>query len=282
MRNFFLGLLLCLLLALPAVAESLLERGTYLVRTIVACGNCHTPQTLDGPVPGREMAGRLVIDKAAFTAYAPNITQDRETGIGGWSDAQIAAAIRDGVRPDGSIIGPPMPFPMYRQISDHDVMAIIAYLRTVAPITNTVAKSEYRVPLPKSRGPAVSGVADPPRNDEIAYGAYLTGPLGHCMECHTPLVKGIPDLANRAGAGGNIIPEWWGTAVSANISPHAEDGIAGYSDGQIKTIVTTGVRPDGSRLTRPMGFSYYRDLTAADLDAIVAYLRTLDPVPFPD
>ena len=69
-----------------------------------------------------------------FIANAPNITQDKVTGIGSWTDAQIIAAIREGRRPDGSIIGPPMPIGLYRGLSDTDVNAIVAYLRTVKPV----------------------------------------------------------------------------------------------------------------------------------------------------
>ncbi|HMA13543.1 MAG TPA: c-type cytochrome, partial [Kiloniellaceae bacterium] len=112
-----------------ARAETLLERGTYLMQGIVACGNCHTPKGPDGELPGMELAGGFLMEDAAFTAYAPNITPDVATGIGGWTDAQIVAAIREGRRPDGTIIGPPMPIALYRQMSDRDVEAIVAYIR---------------------------------------------------------------------------------------------------------------------------------------------------------
>jgi mono/diheme cytochrome c family protein len=89
-------------LALPAGtsrAESLLERGTYLMQSIVACGNCHTPQGPEGPLPGMELAGGLKMEDPAFTAYGANLTPDVETGIGGWSDEEIITAIREGRRP---------------------------------------------------------------------------------------------------------------------------------------------------------------------------------------
>jgi mono/diheme cytochrome c family protein len=265
--------------ALPASAETPLERGTYLVRSIVACGNCHTPQTPEGPAPGMELAGQKVIEEDAMTAYAPNITQDTETGIGGWTDEQIMKAIREGIRPDGSLIGPPMPFAQYRQMSDTDVKAVVAYLRTVKPVKNVMPKSEYRIPLPPAWGPPVGSVPDVPKDDKVKYGKYLAGPLGHCIECHTPMnADGRFDFENRLGAGGFEIPGPWGVAVTANITPH-EDGLAGYSDDDIKTAITTGVKPDGARLSPPMGFAYYRNISGEDLDAIVAYLRSLDPKP---
>jgi mono/diheme cytochrome c family protein len=216
-----------------------------------------------------------------MTAYAPNITQDKETGIGAWTDAQIVTAIRDGKRPDGSLIGPPMPFGLYRRISDTDVAAIVAYLRTVKPVRNKVPKSAYDIPLPPAWGPSVGRVADVPRDDKVVYGAYLAGPLGHCIECHTPMVKGHFDYESQLGAGGFQFPGPWGVSVSPNITPHG-DGVAGYTDAQLKKIITTGIRPDGSRLMPPMGVGYYRNISAPDLDAIIAYLRTLKPVPSPE
>lgn len=268
----------CLLSAATASAETLLERGTYLMNGIVACGNCHTPQTPDGPAPGMELAGTFLIEEEAFKAFAPNITPDGETGIGNWTDEQIIAAIREGRRPDGSIIGPPMPIGLYRGMSDRDVRAIVAYLHTVKPVKNVVPRSTYNIPLPPSWGPPVQQVAEVPRNDVATYGGYLAGPLGHCIECHTPFEKGMPDFENRLGAGGFPFHGPWGVSVSANITPDRETGIGGWTDDQIKTAITTGVRPNGERLMPPMGFSYYRNIADEDLDALVAYLRSIPPV----
>src|SRR3954469_59985 len=148
-----------------AQAQTPLERGTYLMQSIVACGNCHTPKGPQGEVPGMELAGGFTITDAAFTAVAPNITPDPETGIGKWTDAQIITAIREGKRPDGSIIGPPMPIGFYRGMSDSDAKAIVAYLRQAKPVKNAVAKSKYNIPLPPSYGPPVANVADVPKTD---------------------------------------------------------------------------------------------------------------------
>lgn len=259
----------------PTRAETPLERGTYLVRSIVACGNCHTPKGPTGDLPGMEFAGWPEMDKSdAMIVSAPNITQDRETGIGAWSDAQIITAIREGKRPDGTIIGPPMPIGLYRGLSDTDVKAIVAYLRTVKPIRAVVPKSTYNIPLPPAYGPPVADVPDVDPADKIAYGAYLAGPLGHCIECHTPMGPTGPDLANRLGAGGFEFHGPWGTSVSANITP---TGLADRSDADIIRMITTGTRPDGSPMLPPMGYAYYANIKPADLEAIVAYLRTLPP-----
>jgi mono/diheme cytochrome c family protein len=262
-------------IAATAHAETPLERGRYLMQSIVACGNCHTPKGPQGEPPGMELAGGLKFEEKPFTAYASNITPDRETGIGKWTDAQIIAAIREGKRPDGSIIGPPMPIGLYRDMSDRDVKAIVAYLRSVKPVKNAVPKSEYRMPLPPSWGPPVGKVAHPSTKDRVAYGRYLAGPAGHCMECHSaPGANGVPDLVNGLGAGGMSFPGPWGTSVSTNITPK---GLANYSDADLKKVITTGVRPDGSRLKPPMAVPYYARMKPAELDAIVAYLRSLPP-----
>jgi len=267
----------CALLAATALgaasAETRLERGRYLMQAVVACGNCHTPQGPTGPLPGMELAGGLELPAPAFTAYSANITPDNATGIGRWTDAQIIAAIREGRRPDGSIIGPPMPIGLYRGMSDNDVQAIVAYLRSVTPVDNKVPKSEYRAPLPPSYGPPVNRVPDVSPGDKVAYGRYLAGPAGHCIECHSPPgADGAPDIENKLGAGGMALLGPWGVSVSANITP---TGLQRYTDAEVKTIITTGVRPDGSHLKPPMAVPYYTKMRAADLDALVAYLRTL-------
>lgn len=259
-----------------AIAQTPLERGTALMQGIVACGNCHTPQTPTGPDNTNELAGGPpIVEPGAFKAFAPNITPDKETGIGGWSDAEIITAVREGRRPDGSIIGPPMPFHFYRTVSDADMAAIVAYLRSVPAVRRKSPKSEYSFPLPPAYGPPVTSVASVQRDTSVAYGAYLAGPLGHCVECHsTPNEKGMPDIENQLGAGGMAFHGPWGTSVSPNITP---TGLGDWTDTQIKQAITKGVRPDGSRLKPPMGIAYYATLSADELSAIVAYLRSLPP-----
>jgi len=255
--------------AATATAETPLERGVYLMRGIVACGDCHTTH---GPVPGAELAGGFKFADANFTAYSPNITPDAETGIGKWSDDQIITAFREGKRPDGSTIGPPMPFAMYRNISDADAKAIVAYLRQVTPVSNVVAKSVYGFPLPPAYGPPVGHVAAVADADPVAYGAYLVGPLGHCLECHSKPGPQGPDIVGGLGAGGMRFTGPWGVSVAANITPTR---IGHYSDADLKKIITTGIRPDGSHLLPPMGVAYYANVTDKDVSAIIAYLRTL-------
>ena len=257
----------------PVQGETRLERGRYLMQSIAACGNCHTPRGPQGALPGMELAGGLKFEEKPFTAYSSNITPDKETGIGKWTDVDLITAIREGKRPDGSLIGPPMPFAMYRGMSDNDVKAIVAYLRLVKPVKNAVAKSEYRMPLPPAWGPPVTKVAEVARKDKVAYGGYLAGPAGHCIECHSPAgANGAPDFENKLGAGGFSFTGPWGVSVSTNITPV---GLERYSDADLKKVITTGVRPDGSRLKPPMATGYYARMSAADIDALVAYLRKL-------
>ena len=261
-------------------AETPLERGKYLMNSIVACGNCHTPKGPNGKaIAGKELSGGDPIDAPVFRAMPGNITQDKETGIGNWTDDQIIDAIRNGKRPDGTIIGPPMPIPFYRGMSDTDVRAIVAYLRTVPAVSNKVEKSTYKIPLPPAYGPPVTHVADVPRSNHVAYGRYLATGLGHCMDCHTTYnAKGIPDLEHRLGAGGNPFgaPNG-GVIISANLTPGNPNGIVGWTNQQVKDAITKGVRPDRP-LVRLMAFDWYQNIDSADLNDLVAFLRSLKPV----
>jgi mono/diheme cytochrome c family protein len=275
MVRFGIAALAVAALTSASQAQTPLERGRYLFESIAACGNCHTPKTPQGPDMARDLAGGMKFDEPFGVAIAPNITPDPETGIGKWTDAQIITAIREGKRPDGSIIGPPMPIPLYRSISDEDARAMVAYLRSVKAVVNKLPRSEYKIPLPPTYGPPVGSVASVPRTDKVRYGAYLAGPVGHCLECHsTPGPNGAPDFVNHAGAGGMEFKGPWGVSLGANITPHA---LRDWSDADIKKAVTEGVRPDGRRLKPPMAFGYYKNIAAGDLDAIVAYLRSMPP-----
>lgn len=254
-----------------AVAETELERGAYLVRHVAACGNCHSPLAPDGPVAGQELAGRFVIKIPEFEAWAPNITP---AAIGDWTDEQISRAIREGIRPDGTVIGPPMPIELYRELSDRDVKAIVAYLRAVPPVENTVPRSTYNFPLPENYGPPVGHVPDVPEGETVEYGAYLAGPVAHCVECHTPMVDGHLDYENQLGAGGNIFDGPWGHSVSRNLTPDPE-GLAQWTDDEVISMIRTGKRPDGSPMAGPMGYAFYAGMSDRDARAIVAYLRSL-------
>ena len=138
-----------------------MERGRYLVEVLGACGNCHTPKGPQGDVPGKHLAGGFQLTDDLGTWITPNITPDPETGIGRWTDAEIIRAIREGKRPDGRTLGPPMPYNLYRRLADSDVKAMVAYLRTVTPVRQVVPPSQYKIPIPDSYGPPVGVVAEP-------------------------------------------------------------------------------------------------------------------------
>jgi mono/diheme cytochrome c family protein len=268
--------------AVEAAAETPVERGRYLVTTIGACGNCHTPRDAAGkPIAGRELSGGFEFeDPGLGHIVGTNITPDAETGIGQWSEAEIVTALRDGKRPDGTLIRPPMPIPVYKQLSDNDAAAIAAYLKSVKPVRNKVGEAHYKVPLLPSYGAPITHVPEPPRDDKVAYGGYLAGPAGHCLLCHTPPGGGKPFDMSLAYLGGRELPDFdhpGGIAVSRNISAGSKHGIGDWTDAQIKRAITQGVREDGTRLARTMPFEWYKRMAPADLDAIVAFLRTLKP-----
>jgi mono/diheme cytochrome c family protein len=260
----------------PAV----MERGRYLVETAAFCGVCHTTRGPDGRLlSGMELAGGRILADRGFRAVAPNITSDPDTGIGRWSDAEIAASIRDGRRPDGTLIGPPMPIELYRGLSDHDLEAIVAYLRTVPPVHHAVTeRSTYPYPL-TPYGPPVAGVPEPPKDDPVARGAYLAGPVAHCMDCHTPPLPGERRDWSRMGAGGVPFEGPSGVVLGRNITSSKEYGIGNWSDDQIIVALTRGVSADGRRLAPPMSgrASIWARLTERDQHDLVAYLRFLPP-----
>ncbi|GGL69314.1 c-type cytochrome [Wenxinia marina] len=265
-------------LAGTASAEVSVERGDYLVRGPMGCGNCHTPLGPDGPVAGQELAGRLVEETPMYTAYAANLTPAGP--IADWTDEELGRAIREGIRPDGTVIGPPMPIVLYRHISDDDLASIVAFLRTVSPVENEVPESTYNIPLPPAYGPPVESVSAPEPGVTEEWGGYVVT-LAHCMECHSPMGEMGPmsdPAGGHMGQGGMEFHGPWGVSVGPNITP-SEDGIASYSDDELKAMITQGVRPDGTPMLPPMPYPYLARMTPEDLDAVVLYLRSIPPLP---
>ncbi len=283
MRTRRRSLVLLVLLGLcrspfPAAAETPLERGAYLVEGIANCGNCHAPQEASGALPFTPLSGGPAITSPVFTVYPPNITPDRETGIGMWTEDQVVTALRDGHTPAGTMLRPPMPVPFYRSMSDDDAHAIAAYILSRPPVRHQSPPSQYKFAAPASYGPPIGHVAAPPRSDPVAHGAYLAS-MGHCMLCHTPLApNGQRDYARYLGAGGLVMDGAFGHIVTANITPDKETGIGAWSDADITRALTTGERPDGRRLASPMPIAYLARLTADDRAALVAWLRSLRPI----
>lgn len=257
-----------------AIAEPSLERGEYLVEGPSACGNCHTPKGPDGPVPNMNLAGMLVEKNEGFTAIASNITPGGR--VSDWSDQELAKAIREGLRPDGTLIGPPMPMGLYRGISDDDLMSIVMYLRQVPAVENDPGVSIYNIALPPAYGPPIDSVASIAQGVTVEYGAYLAGPIAHCTECHTTFGPQGPMFDTHLGAGGFAFHGPWGTSIATNITP---TGLSKYSDSDVTRMIREGLRPDGTPMMPPMPYPYLANATDDDLAAIVLYLRSLPPLP---
>jgi mono/diheme cytochrome c family protein len=277
MKPLFVGMWLALSLG-AAQADPSLERGRYLVEGPAGCGNCHTPLGPDGFVMAQNLGGRLVEQNPAFTAVAANITP--AGAFGGWTDAEAVRAIREGIRPDGTVIGPPMPIGLYRGLSDDDAMSMVMYLRTVPAVDNDPGESVYNIPLPPAYGPPIQTVAHPVEGVTVDYGAYLAGPVAHCMECHTTFGENGPMLDTHLGAGGFAFHGPWGTSIASNLTPHP-DGISGWSDAELARMITAGVRPGGEPMLPPMPYGYLARMTENDLSAVILYLRSLPPLPSP-
>jgi mono/diheme cytochrome c family protein len=258
-----------------AQAQSdLVKRGSYLVNGIMTCGNCHTPKGPNGDIAEKAFSGGQEWDEPPFKVSAANITQDKETGIGSWSDADIRKLLRTGETPKGVHIAMVMPTGFYHAMTDRDVDAVVAYLRTIKPISNKVPDPIYKMPQVETVLPgAEKPLTESEIRGKVKKGQYLVT-IAHCMECHTPMGPKGRDFS-RLGTGGSELPGPWGMSVSRNITQSKTKGIGGWTDAEIKRAITQGISRDGSHLKPPMGFAYYATLTPEDLDAVVAYLRTV-------
>jgi len=278
MVRLIVGFIAAVVVAGGAAAQTAVERGGYLVNTIMTCGNCHSPKGPPAAVAGKDFSGGLRFDEKPFDVTAPNITPDKETGIGNWTDAQIKTAILTGKRPDGVQLAEVMPTSFYPILTEGDVNAIVAYLRSLTPVKNKVPAPIYKIALPHHVFPgAEKSYAQADLNDKMKRGIYLVT-IGHCLECHTPFgAGGGPDFKGSLGKGGREFPGPWGVSKSRNITSHKTAGIGAWTDAEIKTAITQGKHKDGTPLKGPMGYEYYAKMTDADLDAVIAYVRTLPP-----
>ena len=278
MIRLMLGLVAAALVTSSAMAQSAVERGGYLVNTIMTCANCHSPKGPPAAVAGKDYSGGLRFDEPPFDVTAPNITPDKETGIGNWTDAQIKTMLLTGKNPHGIQEAEVMPTAFYPILTPGDLDGIVAYLRSLTPVKNKVADPVYKIALPHHVFPgAEKSYSQADLNDKLKRGFYLVT-IGHCMECHTPFAPpGGPDFANSLGKGGREFPGPWGVSKSRNITSHKTAGIGDWTDAEIKTAITQGKRKDGTPLKGPMGYQYYAKMTDADLDAVIAYLRTVPP-----
>lgn len=261
-----------------AMAQTSVERGGYLVNSILTCGNCHTPRGPGGAFDtSRQLSGGpQTWDELTFKVKGANITPDPETGIGKWSDSDIKRALLTGVRPNGTQIAPIMPYGFYKVFTPADIDAVVAYVKLVPAVRNAVAQPIYKAAMQAYTPPgAEKAMSDADMANPVKRGFYLVT-IGHCMGCHTPRPNGMHDSA-QLGKGGQIFSGPWGASVSRNITSHRTAGLGMWSDAEIKAAITLGVRRDGSKLKPPMGVALYARMTDEDLSAIVAYLRTVPP-----
>jgi mono/diheme cytochrome c family protein len=278
-RSELVGLaaLLAVLSATAASAQTPVERGGYLVNTIMTCNNCHTPMGPNGPQFDKALSGGLRFNEPPFDVTASNLTPDPETGLGKWADADFKTALQEGRRPSGVHLAEVMPTGFYKVLTPGDLDGIVAYLRSIKPVSNKVPDPVYKMQIPHQIFPgAEKPMSEADFGDKAQRGRYLAT-IGHCMECHTPF--GPPgtgvDFQNSMGKGGREFKGPWGVSISRNITSSKAKGLGDWSDADVKRAITQGVRKDGTKLKPPMGFGYYAKMTDGDVDAVVAYLRTL-------
>jgi cytochrome c553 len=317
---FFLGLVVVIVLVIvttvnffmprqrPAadvqveITPELLARGTYLVENVLLCNDCHSERdwTLySGPAKPPYGAGRECMTRQTQAIgirvsegegnfpgilCIRNITPDSESGVGDWTDGEIIRAMREGVDHQGLGLFPIMPYFIYRSISDQDAEAIVAYMRTLEPIS--AQRPERDIDFPMSTlielfpEPLDGPVPHPDETDTVAYGEYLAT-IARCGFCHTPRQNqgkdGIPD---RSFSGG--VPFALGSKVtpSKNLTPH-ETGIGTWTkDAFIARFKQFGEPRPVSSLEENtlMDWSAYAGITEADLGAIFDFLQSLPPV----
>jgi mono/diheme cytochrome c family protein len=259
-------------------------RGKYLVENVNGCVVCHSPHDWtkhDAPIPlGMEGAGE---DMSIFKGLpgrviAPNLTPDRDTGTGGWTDDALARAIREGIGHDGRALFPMMPYEHFRHLPDEDVASIVVYLRSLLPVRNPLPSTEIIFPVKylirSVPEPILAPVAEPDLSDPVKRGAHLVDIAG-CTDCHTQQDHGQP-LAGMEFGGGQIFEGPWGRVATANLTPDPS-GIPYYDENLfIQTIRTGYVK--ARALNQIMPWFVYRNMTDDDLKAIFAYLKTLKPV----
>ena len=262
-----------------ASAQGDAKRGEYLAKA-GGCIGCHTEEKKDA-VP---FAGGRALKSPFGTFYGPNITPHPQAGLGRWTEADFFRAMREGDRPDGKNYFPAFPYPSFTKISDPDLRDLWAYLRTLAPSPRANQEHQMHFPFgwrflvtfwkwffftpgPFANLPGLSDIAN--------RGAYLVQALGHCSECHTPRNFFGGPKTSRFLAGGKG-PD--GKDV-ANLTP---TGLKKQSDRELVDFLTTGITPDGDVPAEAMGEvirNTTSQLTPSDLNAVIAYLRTLPPLP---
>jgi len=268
-----------LLWAALASAQGDAKRGEYLAKA-GGCVGCHTEERKDA-VP---YAGGRALKTPFGTFYGPNITPHPQAGIGGWSEADFVRAMREGVRPDGAHLYPAFPYTSFTRIADADLRDLWAYLRSLKPDARPSREHElglafrFRFALAGWKWLFFSPGAfkpEPGKAPPVSRGAYLVQALGHCGECHTPRNFLGGPRKERLLAGAKMPDD----KSAPNITPTR---MKQYGDGDLKEILQTGSFPDGDVMGDTMAEvvkNTTSQLTAPDLDALIAYLRSLPALP---
>jgi len=254
----------------PTVRQSVVDKGAYLTAAS-GCVSCHTDNENDGVA----FAGGHALETPFGIFYTPNITPDIETGIGGWTDEQFLAALRDGLAPDGRHYYPAFPYPSYAGVTDSDALAIKAYLDTLTPVTQPNRANELHWYMP---GRWAMGIwkalfspwpYSPPAAN--ARGAYLVRHLGHCGECHTPRNPlGALRLSNALTGSPKDTAGGGAPAIDS-----ASLRTANWSLSDLEFFLELGMLPDGDFVGGSMTAvvdDNTAKLTAADRRAIAEYL----------
>ena len=262
-----------------AHAQGDAKRGDYLAKA-GGCLGCHT-QEKEGAT---SYAGGRVLKTPFGTFFGPNITPHQQAGIGRWTEADFTRAMRDGRRPDGANYFPVFPYPSFTRITDNDLRDLWAYLRTLPPSSQAsrehdlwfVFRWRFLVTVWKwfffTPGPLVNAPGVP---DIVNRGAYLVRALGHCGECHTPRNFLRGPKGGRSLAGGKSLEG----KDAPNLTP---TGLKKWNDKELQDFLVIGTTPDGDVPAESMGEvinNTTSQLTPQDLAALIAYLRSLPPLP---
>jgi mono/diheme cytochrome c family protein len=263
-------------------SASLVERGAYLARA-ADCMVCHTTKG------GKDYAGGLGFKLPFGTLYSTNITPDKETGIGNYSDQDFLNAVHRGVRRDGARLYPAMPFTSYTYISDADALAIKAYLFSLPPVHAIAPANTLTFPFNQRWAmtfwsmvfnPDTRFEPDTSKTPEWNRGAYLAEALAHCGECHTPRNLGFA-LDNRKKFAGALTAGW----RAYNITSDKTTGIGGWRDDDLIAYLATGHAAGHGSASGPMGEAVdhsFSQFAPDDIRAVVAYMRSVPPIPSPD
>jgi mono/diheme cytochrome c family protein len=279
----------------PNPEAALIDKGRYLAAA-GDCVSCHTRPS------GEPFAGGLPLKTPFGTIYSANITSDKETGIGGWSEEQLARAMREGIDDEGHHLYPAFPYTAYTNVTDDDIHAIYAYLKSLTPVSYTPPKNELSFPF-NQRGLLAIWDAlylkkapykpDTAQSAEWNRGAYLVEGLGHCGACHTPRNQLGGERTSLALTGGvyqddiadavheqeivkedNMVRAW--SAVDLTPSPR---GLGAWSVDDIAAYLKTGhnARAGAFGPMAEVVANSTKYLTDADTHAMAVYLKALKP-----